>query len=107
MGDRLSVSLALVLTAVAYKLTIAANIPQVNYLTLLDRYVVLCFLFITMAAVENSVMPFMCPDIVPDDRSTCKPDTVIGALWLFGWLSCSIWYVLWCRFLRWKRSRAE
>merc|ERR1712048_1178175 len=77
VADRLSVSLALVLTAVAYKLTIAANIPQVNYLTLLDKFVALCFLFITFAAIENAIMPFMCPDLDPDDRSTCKPDTIV------------------------------
>ena len=56
VADRLSVSLTLVLTAVAYKLTVAANIPQVAYLTLLDKFVSLCFIFMVTVAVENSLV---------------------------------------------------
>ena len=50
-------SLALVLTAVAYKLTVAESIPQVAYLILLDWFIGLYFVHITLAAVENSIVP--------------------------------------------------
>ncbi len=55
IGDRLSVSLTLLLTAVAYKFIVASSIPQVSYLTALDEQVLLCFAFLVLSAVENVV----------------------------------------------------
>ncbi|CAM9106402.1 unnamed protein product, partial [Ectocarpus fasciculatus] len=56
-GDRLSVTLTLILTAVAYKFVVAASLPQVSYLTLLDLHVLACFAFLVVNAVENVVYP--------------------------------------------------
>ena len=36
-ADRLSITLTLLLTAVAYKFVVATSLPTVSYLTLLDR----------------------------------------------------------------------
>ena len=49
VADRLGLSLTLVLTAVAYKLTVASCIPQVSYLTNLDAFVSICFCFMVFA----------------------------------------------------------
>lgn len=38
IADRFSVTLTLLLTLVAYKLVISTSLPQVSYLTLLDKY---------------------------------------------------------------------
>lgn len=97
VADRLSVSLALVLTAVAYKLTVAESIPQVAYLTMLDRFIGLCFVHITLAAVENSIVPAL-------NHPTL--DTTLGIVWAVLWVATSLWYALAVRHLWKKRTRA-
>lgn len=52
VDGRLSVTLTLLLTAVAYKLIISDLVPNVAYLTLLDKYVLGCFLFLALLTVE-------------------------------------------------------
>lgn len=39
MGDRLSYTSTMLLTAVAYTLVIAGSLPELGYLTFLDQYV--------------------------------------------------------------------
>ena len=67
-GDRLSVSLTLMLTAVAYKFIVAASLPQVSYLTLLDAYVLVCFGLIFLVCIENVGFPALAYD-----RSSGEP----------------------------------
>lgn len=57
-SDRLSITLTLLLTAVAYKFVVASAIPQVSYLTLLDKYISLCFAFLCLIITENALFPF-------------------------------------------------
>jgi len=56
-ADRLAVTLTLMLTAVAYKFIVASSLPQVSYLTLIDTYVLACFLFMLLISLENVVWP--------------------------------------------------
>mmetsp|Transcript_28419 Transcript_28419/g.58147 ORF Transcript_28419/g.58147 Transcript_28419/m.58147 type:complete len:510 (+) Transcript_28419:80-1609(+) len=56
-ADRLSVTLTLLLTAVAFKLVMASEMPQVSYLTTLDKYLLGCNLWILVAALENVAYP--------------------------------------------------
>lgn len=56
IADRLSV-LTLLLTAVAFKLVMASELPQVSYLTTLDKYLLGCNLWILVAALENVAFP--------------------------------------------------
>jgi len=44
LADRLSVSLTLLLTMIAFKFIIADKLPPISYLTLLDGYILLCFM---------------------------------------------------------------
>lgn len=105
VADRLSVSLTLVLTAVAYKLTVAESIPQVAYLTLLDKFVSLCFLFMTLAAVENAVAPTFDPSVT-DPPALASFDAIAGFVWGGLWLLTCMWYVLSVRQLHGKRAHA-
>ncbi|EQC26723.1 hypothetical protein SDRG_15452 [Saprolegnia diclina VS20] len=58
--DRLSISLTLLLTAVAYKFVVAGAIPQIPYMTTLDMHTTLSFVFLTTTAVENALFPSIC-----------------------------------------------
>ena len=61
-GDRLSVSLTLMLTAVAYKFIVATLLPQISYLTLLDAYLLCCFALIILVCIENVAFPALAYD---------------------------------------------
>mmetsp|Transcript_51420 Transcript_51420/g.95115 ORF Transcript_51420/g.95115 Transcript_51420/m.95115 type:complete len:423 (-) Transcript_51420:50-1318(-) len=54
---RQSVDFNIILTAVAYKLVLTGMLPPVSYMTLLDIYVLGCFLFITAVTVSHVVVP--------------------------------------------------
>ena len=67
-GDRLSVTLTLILTAVAYKFVVAASLPQVSYLTLLDTHVLICFGFLVINVIENVLYPVYAHRYEPDSN---------------------------------------
>merc|ERR1712134_237751 len=56
LADRLSVTLTLMLTNVAYKITVADSLPQLGYLTYLDYFTVFNFVFLVILAFENLIV---------------------------------------------------
>ena len=55
LGDRMSIVLTLLLTAVAFKLVIADALPKVSYFTALDKYMNAMFALLFIVAVENGI----------------------------------------------------
>lgn len=55
-SDRLGVSLTLVLTAAAYKFVVSNMLPAIPYLTLLDKYVMMCSLWLVLIVFENGLV---------------------------------------------------
>ncbi|XP_066913672.1 glutamate-gated chloride channel alpha-like [Clytia hemisphaerica] len=55
-GKRLSVSLTLLLTVVAFKNFVSSILPKVSYLTLMDKYVLFNVAFIFLVSVQNAVV---------------------------------------------------
>jgi len=51
-GERLNLSLTMMLTSAAYKLVVADRLPEVAYLTLLDKYVLCCYTMMALVVVE-------------------------------------------------------
>ena len=55
-GDRIQITLTLLLTSVAFKYYVQQFVPTVSYLTFLGKYVLSCLIFqFGMAAIHNSV----------------------------------------------------
>merc|ERR1719230_2514937 len=54
--SRLAVTLTLVLTAAAYKYTVAGMMPSISYLTFMDQYVMACFLIICLLVAEGALV---------------------------------------------------
>ena len=54
-SDRLGLLFTLLLTAVAFMFIITADLPKVSYMTLMDKYIISCFLVITGAAFEATL----------------------------------------------------
>ncbi|XP_071494596.1 cys-loop ligand-gated ion channel-like [Diadema antillarum] len=55
-GDRLSVTLTLLLTAVAFKFVVSQSLPNTSYQTLLDYYVLWCMIFLCLVVVQNAAV---------------------------------------------------
>ena len=56
IGDRIQITLTLLLTSVAFKYYVQKFVPTVSYLTFMDKYILSCMIFqFSMAAVHNSV----------------------------------------------------
>ncbi|XP_028408118.1 uncharacterized protein LOC114530711 [Dendronephthya gigantea] len=53
--DRLSVTLTLLLTSVAFKFVVSQSLPNVSYLTCLDQYVISCMIIQCIIAVLNAI----------------------------------------------------
>lgn len=54
LADRLSVTLTLVLTSVAFKYMVSQELPRISYLTLLDVYVLVSFTFLALVGGQNA-----------------------------------------------------
>merc|ERR1712083_3670 len=52
-GDRLSLSLTVVLSSVAYKYIVSSDLPRINYLTFCDMYVLANFSFSALVVFQN------------------------------------------------------
>ncbi|ESO96803.1 hypothetical protein LOTGIDRAFT_231643 [Lottia gigantea] len=59
-ADRMSVTITLFLTAVAFKLVVKQSLPTISYLTYLDIYVLATLVFLGLQIAENSVMAGLC-----------------------------------------------
>ena len=56
VGDRIQITLTLLLTSVAFKYYVQQFVPTVSYLTFLEKYIQSCLIFqFGMAAVHNSI----------------------------------------------------
>ncbi len=56
-GTRSTISLTLLLSAVAFKVSLASSLPQVPYFTFLDSIMWVLISFISLLAVENIAWP--------------------------------------------------
>lgn len=56
-SDKITISLTVLFTAVAYKFVVASSLPQISYLTELDLYVNTCFGFITVLVTHIALFP--------------------------------------------------
>ena len=57
-SDRFNLCFSLMLTSVAFKLSITTMLPSVSYLTVLDRFMMGCLLCIVLASMEAAAMGF-------------------------------------------------
>lgn len=95
LSGRLSVSLALLLTAVAFKFVVASSLPLVEYLTLIDRYFLLGILLIFVVSVENAIVRAL--DLYESEYTVLVDRLFLyisGGIWLVGHLVALL--VAWC-----------
>lgn len=59
IASRLDSCITLLLTAVAFKFATASCLPQVSYMTVIDKYNLLCALIIVLSILGHTMMGFM------------------------------------------------
>lgn len=69
-GDRLQITLTLLLTSVAFKFVVAESLPRVSYQTILDKYILMCNAFICVGAIENVLYPALTYDGNKDGKES-------------------------------------
>ncbi len=100
LADRMSITMTLMLTVVAFKFVIAGMVPPTPYLTFMDKYVLSAFVLIGMIVVENFLVSFA------ENRDTARIldygfSFVLAVLWLSFHLfmivgtRCSWFYISW------------
>ena len=60
-AERLTITVTMLLTIVAFKLQLASNVPKLQYLTLLDKLLLFSFFFIGAVSCENILAPHLFP----------------------------------------------
>jgi len=82
VSDRVAVNLTLLLTSVAYKLVVVSSLPQLSYLTVLDKYTLFSSLVIcTVFAVDTVLQPY---------------EKIVLPLVIGGWCVGSLIYAAFC-----------
>ncbi|KAH3755947.1 hypothetical protein Pelo_12267 [Pelomyxa schiedti] len=91
---RLSISLTLLLTAVAFKGATSAYLPRISYLTVIDFYIIVAFTTLGLIVVENAT----CSLIDPDNLKLYDKIwfSILGSVWV-AWhiVLCSVIKLAW------------
>ena len=96
--DRIGLAVTLLLTATAYSLVIASQIPTLGYLTLLDRYILGTFAFIILVVIEIAVLGWTFDDVAKEAYT----------YFLYG--DVGLWFVanlIFCLVIWWKITHGE
>jgi len=87
LGERLGLILTLLLTSVAFSIVIGDKLPNVAYLTFIDKYILASYIFLISVLVESMVVSDIDDD---DDNSIFRQETDFNLFYVF---SC-LWIVL-------------
>jgi hypothetical protein len=90
VGERLAVTLTLVLALIAFKFAISTTIPKVPYLTYLDKYFIMAFMMLSIVAAENSLCAHIGEDAWDD-----RPNDIQNSVdrWFFI-IFMSVWFII-------------
>jgi len=89
VDERYTVDFTLLLTGQAFKLVIADKLPKVNYLTAVDIYCLMCFLFMCFAVVFHCITGWH-EEAVIEEEDRPDLDRVLRYIWLTTWIVANI-----------------
>jgi len=101
VADRIAVSLTLLLTAAAYRFAITTMVPAVSYLTMLDKYVLACSIFIIIMVIESGFVALLARK---DEKAAedVESATMIGLVVLVG-----VFHALFALQVMWKKNKGK
>mmetsp|Transcript_51127 Transcript_51127/g.84869 ORF Transcript_51127/g.84869 Transcript_51127/m.84869 type:complete len:599 (-) Transcript_51127:91-1887(-) len=80
-GERLSLLITLILTSVAFSIAIQDRIPNVSYLTFLDKYILMSYLYLILSIVETVGI-----STIEDDETREQYDRYLFWVFLVLWM---------------------
>lgn len=83
MEIRVGIDFTLVLTCVALKFLLHSNLPNVPYLTLLDKYVLACFGIVCLMTCENGAISYL--STAKGEEYARDVDVLVWAGFAVGW----------------------
>ena len=83
VADRASVTFTLVLTVTAAKLVVADSLPKLPFLTVLDKYMIACFILLFMVVLANILVALFIELNV--DVNTRRLDLVLAGVLFTVW----------------------
>eukprot|EP00322_Chrysochromulina_rotalis_P009864 CAMPEP_0115864582 /NCGR_PEP_ID=MMETSP0287-20121206/19275_1 /TAXON_ID=412157 /ORGANISM="Chrysochromulina rotalis, Strain UIO044" /LENGTH=469 /DNA_ID=CAMNT_0003319057 /DNA_START=17 /DNA_END=1426 /DNA_ORIENTATION=- len=92
LNHRAQLTMMLVLTCATYKMAISNKLPAISYLTFLDKYMLLCSLYVVLVAFESRSLAYI--------REEFGQDAIVDldrvAFWIFAvaWLVLHAWFLL-------------
>ena len=105
-GERIAVTITLLLTLVAFKFVLLEGTPKVGYLTYMDRYVVGAFAFLVGASFENIIISPLtmclissdddCGDLEVLSEDLREPDATFQLIYAAVWTVVNIYITLIC-----------
>jgi len=101
-GPRVSISITLFLTAVAFAFVIADSLPKISYRTRLDTFVTFQYLFIFISYLENIIL-YNISTYSTD--TTATPRQIDGSLlivFFFACISSFVWFLIPYFFIVWN-----
>jgi len=94
LGGRLGLNFTLVLTAVAFKYTVASNLPKIPYLTSMDKLVLGSFASLALCGLEHVVAASLANNKSQDAAATLDNVflVVVGGIWALLHLAMFVLY---------------
>ena len=87
IGDRLSYAITMALTIVAFQFVMSSELPQVSYMTLLDKYNLFTFSYVLLITMESTIVGYNEIGLFHDSDSADNYfAAIIGISFLFGTL---------------------
>eukprot|EP00457_Paulinella_chromatophora_P004648 gb/GEZN01004660.1/.p1 GENE.gb/GEZN01004660.1/~~gb/GEZN01004660.1/.p1 ORF type:complete len:572 (+),score=67.05 gb/GEZN01004660.1/:67-1782(+) len=94
VADRASITLTMMLTTVAYKYLIAGNLPNISYLTLIDKYVLLCLILQVCFVVATVIIGSIATN--RQYKNMLKdPDYIHKPFEVEPWISLTAFFSVW------------
>ena len=97
-GGRIAYTTTILLTSATFKLFVATELPAIGYLTLCDKYVLLCFLLQAGLVAEGAVMGALVLDKSGHDGwpewSTDAADDYLFVIFVGVFMVATIWFII-------------
>jgi len=87
LADRMSIVLALLLTMATYKVSISSWIPQKDYMTAMDKYIIVGFLFILLQGLFVCTTSIFLKYLSEEGQDSCGGDSAEAATGAPGYFS--------------------
>jgi len=92
-ADRLELSVTILLTAVAFKYTTASYLPMISYMTLIDKFTLLCSFIIVIVCMCHTVLGMLDTWVEVPSGTLDFLNKVFCAVIALAWGGVQLWFL--------------